>query len=132
MSKMKLERSTRLAVMLSVGVALVAMLIHRELQTTPDCVEVLKQKASRAKQKMVVPNQDGGMFLLTDSDVPGLIQVLGFIGPKSLDRVVEDMENAGLVNVSMSLDKECVVESGLVYTLVSGSYEIPTPKSESL
>jgi hypothetical protein len=129
---MKLDRSTRLAIMLSVGAALVAMLIHRELQTTPDCIDTLKQRASRAKQKMVVPNQDGGMFLLTDSDVPGLIQVLGFIGPKSLDRVVQDMENAGLVNVSMTLSKECVVDSGLVYTLVTGSYEIPTPKDESL
>ena len=129
---MKLERRTRVSIMLAVVVALIAMLIHRELQTTPECVSLLKEKAMRAEQKMVVPNEDGGLFLLTNSDVPGLIQVLGFIGPNSLEHVVSQMESAGLVNVSMKLGKECVVESGLIYTLVSGSYEIATPPVKSL
>lgn len=129
---MKLNRSVRLSIMLAVVIALIAMIIHRELQTTPGCISVLKEKAMRSDQKMVVPNEDGGFFLLTSSEVPGLVQVLGFIGPKSLERVVEGMESAGLVNISLKLGKECVVESGLVYTLVSGSYEIPTPPAESL
>jgi hypothetical protein len=129
---MKLNRSTRLSIMLSVAIALVAMIIHRELQTTPDCISVLKEKASHSDQKTIVPNGDGGLFLLTGSDVPGLVQVLGYIGPKSLDNLVEQMEQSGLSNISMKLGDECTVESGLLYTLVSGSYEIPTPLSNSL
>jgi hypothetical protein len=121
-----------LAIISTLSFALALVLYINNQQPLPSCIQTLKTKAEKAEQKMVMQNDDGGLFLLTNSDVPGLVQVLGFIGPKSLESVVSQMENSGLVNISMKLGEECVVESGLIYTLVSGSYEIPTPPSESL
>jgi hypothetical protein len=110
----------------------VASLIVVQLKDPPSCTATLKTKSESAQQKMVVQNDDGGLYLLTSTDVAGVIEVLGFIGPKSLESMVENMERSGLINVSMKVKGQCIADNGLVYSLVNGYYSLPAPKPERL
>jgi hypothetical protein len=126
-----MKRNIIALAVVSVAVA-VAILVNAQLKDPVSCVETLKAKAENAVQKMVVQNDDGGLHLLTSTSFPDVIEVLGFIGPNSLESMVQNMESSGLINVSMKVKGQCIADNGLVYNLVSGTYSLPAPKPERL
>lgn len=98
----------------------------------PVCIDLLKAEANKVEQKMAMPNSDGGLYLLTQGDKTDRINFLGYVGPKSVEKVKPMMIENGLQNVSIKTVGQCETEGGLVYTLVSGHYDLPAPQPDPI
>lgn len=98
----------------------------------PICIDVLKAEANKVEQKMAMPNSDGGLYLLTQGDKTDRVNFLGYVGPKSVEKVKPMMIENGLQNVSVKTVGQCETESGLIYTLVSGHYDLPVPQPDPI
>ena len=101
------------------------------LREPETCVQILKRKAEQVERKMVVPNQDGGLFLMTEGQ-PREVNFLGYLGPASVDRMRDQMVESGLKDVKVKREGTCKAENGLEYTLVSGKYTLPEEKPDPL
>ena len=98
----------------------------------PICIDVLKAEANKVEQKMAMPNSDGGLYLLTQGDKTDRVNFLGYVGPKSVEKVAPMMIENGLQNVTVETVGQCETEGGLVYTLISGQYDVPEQKSDPI
>lgn len=99
---------------------------------TVGCIDALKAKADTDQNKMILPNQDGGFFLLLQGERPNNVKFYGFLGPKSAANLKGLMLENGLQKVSVHLDGQCETDGGLLYTLVSGQYDVPEPKPDPI
>lgn len=98
----------------------------------PVCIDVLKAEANKVEQKMGMPNSDGGMYLLTQGNKTDRVNFLGYVGPKSVEKVEPMMKDNGLLNIKIEVVGQCETYGGLVYTLVSGHYDIPAPQPDPI
>lgn len=98
----------------------------------PICIDVLKAEANKVEQKMAMPNSDGGLYLLTQGNKTDRVNFLGYVGPKSVEKVQPMMIENGLLNVSVKTVGQCETEGGLIYTLVSGHYDVPEQKPDPI
>lgn len=116
--------------------ALTAGVMSIILATMPNepvsCIKMLKSRAEEVEQKIVLPNQDGGLFLMMQGGQPNTVLFKGYVGPKSADLLKDQMVESGLLSVSVKTEGTCEAESGLVYTVVSGSYIVPPPAPEPI
>lgn len=103
-----------------------------ETPANPICIDVLKAEANKVEQKMAMPNSDGGLYLLTQGDKTDRVNFLGYVGPKSVEKVEPMMVENGLLNVSVKTVGQCETDGGLVYTLVSGHYDVPEQKPDPI
>lgn len=131
---MKLNVKLVAIALVSFAMPTVVVLTVKSLQSEPlpECVSVLKEKAKVETRKMVAPNQDGGLFLLLESHIPNNINFHGFLGPKTASTLQQQMQENGLKGVEVKVEGQCETESGLVYTLVSGHYEMPVEKPDPI
>lgn len=88
------------------------------------CVGILKKRAEEVENKMVLPNDDGGLFLMTEGG-PRVVNFLGYVGPSTVEKMRGQMIEAGLTDVTVKSEGTCQTESGLEYTVVSGRYTLP-------
>lgn len=101
------------------------------LREPDSCIQILKRKAEQVENKMVLPNDDGGLFLMTEAG-PREVSFLGYLGPTSVDRMHDQMIESGLTNVSVKKEGVCKAENGLEYTVVSGKYTLPEEKPDPI
>ena len=87
-----------------------------------NCTAILKSRYLHG-QSAVMPNSDGGLFVLTGSE--GSVLFTGFVGPKTALSLKNDMLDQGLIQVNVETEGQCVTDSGVIFTLVSGQYSIP-------
>lgn len=129
-SKLKTHRRAILissaigAVCIGVGVAVF------NSTTPPSCIDVIKNAADNNNRKMIMPNRDAGVFLLVQEETGG-VRFVGYVGPKSAESLSEEMARAGLIQVNVKQTGQCEAESGLIYTVVEGSYMVAEPVPEA-
>lgn len=116
-----------------IGLASVATLLSTRSETQlPVCLDLMKEQAERSDTKTVAPNPDGGLFVVFDGKEPGQIEFVGYVGPKSVQVMREQMTEAGMKKIKVESTGTCEVENGLVYTVVQGSYIVPEPKPDPI
>lgn len=108
------------------------LLSTRSETPLPVCLELMKEQAERSDTKTVAPNPDGGLFVVFDGKEPGQIEFVGYVGPKSVQVMREQMTEAGMKKIKVESTGTCEVENGLVYTVVQGSYTVPEPKPDPI
>jgi len=96
----------------------------------PQCIDVIRNAADNNNRKMIMPNRDGGVFLLLQEETGG-VRFIGYIGPKSAESLAEDMAKSGLLQIRVENTGQCEAESGLIYTVVEGNYMIAEHAPES-
>lgn len=101
-------------------------------EPNPVCIEVLRKLANEAEEKMVMPNADGGLVLMTPGINPSDVRFTSYVGPKTAPKIQEMLVNSGLQNVVVTVGETCETESGLLYTLVRGSYTMPEEKPDPI
>lgn len=127
---MKVNLKLVAVLLISLGTPTALVLTLKSLQSSPlpECISVLKEEASKVEQKMAMPNSDGGLYLLTQGDRTDRVNFLGYVGPKNVEKVEPSMAESGLRNIKVKVVGQCETEGGLIYTLVSGHYDIPEPE----
>jgi hypothetical protein len=116
-----------LAVVSGVGIAAAVNFLN----TPRSCVQMLKDRAEKNEKHMVLPNQDGGLFLMLEAG-PSVVDFLGYAGPKTVALMEERMVEAGLLNVTVKNDGTCQADNGLEYTVVKGRYTVPEQKPDPI
>lgn len=97
----------------------------------PNCRSLVLERANKVSQKMVIPNGDGGVFLLSQGSEPMQIVFYGFIGPVTATTLKTEMIEVGLQDVRVSVSGHCSADNGLLYTVVYGAYKTaPQPQPE--
>lgn len=131
---MKLNAKLIAILIISLVMPSVFILIVNSLKTEPlpECISVLREEANKVDQKMAMPNSDGGLYLLMQGDKKDRVKFLGYVGPKNVEKVEPSMLDSGLLNVKVKVVGQCETEGGLVYTLVSGHYDVPEPKPDPI
>lgn len=124
--------SSSVAVVAGVSAIVITTLTSGLQSQTVNCVDVLKKHATKLEQTTVTPNPDNGLFVVSDGNEPGQLVFLGYVGPKSVELMRNQMLNAGLKKISINVEGTCEIENGLVYTLVSGSYVVPEQKPDPI
>ena len=121
-----------LAVLSGLVVASVVNVAMNIVTSEPrSCVGILRKRAEEVENKMVLPNQDGGLFLMTEGG-QRVVNFLGYVGPKTVEKMREQMVESGLTNVTVKQEGTCQSESGLEYTVVSGRYTLPEEKPDPI
>jgi hypothetical protein len=121
-----------LAIISTLTLTLAGVLSLNRQKPLPACIELMKEHAQRLETKTIAPNPDGGYFVVFDGKNPGQLEFVGYVGPKSVDVMREQMADAGLRQIRVETNGTCEIENGLVYTLVSGSYIVPTQKPDPI
>lgn len=118
----------------AMGVVVAAVAIVSSMGKSPqtNCMTMLRAHASEAEEKIVLPNSDGGLYLLVKTDNPRKIVFHGFAGPKTVENLRVEMINQGLLKVKVDTDSTCETDGGVVYTVVSGSYEVPEQPADPI
>ena len=97
----------------------------------PNCRSLVLERANKVTQKMIMPNGDGGVFLLSRGPEPMQIVFYGFIGPTTATTLQSEMIEVGLQDVRVSVSGHCSADNGLLYTVVYGAYKTaPQPQPE--
>jgi len=95
----------------------------------PNCRSLVLERANKVTQKMIMPNGDGGVFLLSRGPEPMQIVFYGFIGPTTATTLQSEMIEVGLQDVSVDVSGHCSADNGLLYTVVYGAYKTaPQPE----
>lgn len=96
-----------------------------------NCRTLILERANKVTQKMLMPNGDGGVFLLSRGPEPLQIVFYGFVGPVTATTLQTEMIESGLQEVRVSSSDTCSADNGLIYTVVYGSYKVaPQPLEE--
>jgi len=115
------------------GLASLAVLLStRPDKPLPVCLELMKAQAQKPNVKTVAPNPDGGFFVVFDGQEQNQIDFIGYVGPKSVQVMREQMTEAGMKKIRVEVTGTCEVENGLIYTLVKGSYIVPEQKPDPI
>lgn len=126
----------KIAVMALVGAiaagAAIGQIVSALNEPNPVCIEVLRKLANELEEKMVMPNADGGLVLMSPGINPTDVRFTSYVGPKTAPKIQELLVNSGLQNVVVTVGETCETESGLLYTLVRGSYTIPEEKPDPI
>ena len=97
----------------------------------PNCRSLVLERANKVTQKMIMPNGDGGVFLLSRGPEPMQIVFYGFIGPTTATTLQSEMIEVGLQDVRVGVSGHCSADNGLLYTVVYGAYKTaPQPQPE--
>jgi hypothetical protein len=117
------------------GLAGIAIFMVAPTSPEPSCRSLVLEKANKLTQKMIMPNGDGGVFLLSQGSEPQQIVFFGYVGPTTATTLLNDMLEVGLTGVSVQSSGQCTAENGLVYTTVYGKYKVreqPQPEPEPI
>jgi len=95
------------------------------------CIDMLRKLANELPEKMVMPNADGGLVLVSPGINPDDVRFTSYVGRKTAPKLKELLVSSGLKNVSVSVGETCETESGIEYTVVRGSYTVPQEEPES-
>lgn len=125
----KNKKKIILSSIFAIVVSLTGLLVLKTSEPEP-CIDILRKSAETESQKMLLPNKDGGLFLLINKDTH--VQFIGYLGPKSIETLASEMTNAGLLQVDVKKEGQCVAENGLVYTLATGTYVPAAPKPDPI
>jgi len=129
---MKFNLASKIGIGLTVlgfiGFGVVMMLPSK---APPNCRSLVLERANKVSQKMFMPNDDGGVFLLSRGPEPMQIVFYGFVGPSTATTMQTEMIEIGLQDVRVSVSGHCSADNGLLYTIVHGAYKtVPQPQPE--
>ena len=118
-----------LTVLVFIGFGCVMLLPSK---APPNCRSLVLERANKVTQKMIMPNDDGGVFLLSRGPEPMQIVFYGFVGPSTATTLQTEMVEVGLQDVRVNVSGHCSADNGLLYTIVHGAYKTaPQPQPES-